>query len=139
MYKIDVFPNYSFTCLSNSCVLFIWQNTTFFCVRGCMLWTSCRTSWSFRLLPSGLTSPSRCLLCCQTSQQSKRMVFIETTLLKVLRFPKISDHLRRIQDRKSSSWSQTMKSLVFLLHLFVLNPANCLFFNSPTILDLYSP
>ena len=31
-----------------------------------------------------------------------------------------------------------MKSLALLWHIFVLNPANCLFFNPPTILDLYS-
>ena len=68
-------------------------------------------------LPSGLGSPSRCLLCRQTSQQSKSRIFIETVLPKPLGFPKISDQLRQIQDRKSSSWSLMMKSLALLLHL----------------------
>ena len=36
-------------------------------------------------LPSGLTSPSRWLLCRQTSQQSKSRIFIETVSLKPLR------------------------------------------------------
>ena len=89
-------------------------------------------------LPSGLDSPTRCLLCRQTRQQSKSRIFKETVLPKPLRFPKISNHLRQIQDHKSSSWSQRMKSLALLLHLFLFNPANCLFFNAPTILDLYS-
>ena len=104
-----------------------------------MLWTICcgpvaEPVGPSDFLPSGLISPSRCLLCRQTSQQSKSRIFIETLLLKLLRFPK---HIRSF-ERNPRSWSQTMKSLALILHMFLLNPANCLFFNAPTILDLYS-
>ena len=56
-------------------------------------------------LPSGLDSPTRCLLCRQTRQQSKSRIFIETVLQKPLWFPKISNHLRQIQEVGLKRWS----------------------------------
>ena len=54
-------------------------------------------------LPSGLGSPTRCLLCRQTNQQSKSRIFIETGLLKPLRFSK------NIRSFETNPGSQILK------------------------------